>query len=309
MGEKEPGAHITYYDSSVIKSLRLAINIEVGLHFINIYASNSEQVLKTSPICSHKVHKLFLTTWNLGDPDCTFRAEGCSSEEVVLVPYTSHPTIYWRCVVRNLELFFGIMDCCLYLYLDFCVVLNVMALQDVLVDESWTNVFFDDVHSMCLLSTCTEASLCGGVLGFHITGGRPIESDDPLWEIYVTLEGEGPEIVVTGFCTVYRFYHYPDSMRLRVSQVCHHNSWQIPDNGIIVSCSILELLVKNHKPFEPHAVFCNLRSFVACNMWLGPSQPWCLNIVVEVIVGSVWINAGSRCNGTKIKADLSYQYV
>lgn len=61
MGE-EPGAHITYYDSSVIKSLRLAINIEVGLHFINIYASNSEQVLKTSPICSHKVHKLFLTT-------------------------------------------------------------------------------------------------------------------------------------------------------------------------------------------------------------------------------------------------------
>lgn len=77
---------------------------------------------------------------------------------------------------------------------------------------------------MCLLSTCTEASLCGGVLGFHITGGRPIESDDPLWEIYVTLEGEGPEIVVTGFCTVYRFYHYPDSMRLRVSQVCHHNS-------------------------------------------------------------------------------------
>jgi len=52
-----------------------------------------------------------------------------------------------------------------------------------------------------------------------IEGGRPIESDDPLWEIYVTLEGEGPEIVVTGFCTVYRFYHYPDSMRLRVSQI------------------------------------------------------------------------------------------
>lgn len=56
----EPGAHITY-DSSVIKSLRPAINIEVGLHFINIYASISEQVFKTSPVCSHKVHKLFLT--------------------------------------------------------------------------------------------------------------------------------------------------------------------------------------------------------------------------------------------------------
>jgi hypothetical protein len=57
--EKEPGAHITYYDSSVINNLRLAINIKVGLHFIHIYAS--EQVFKTSPICSHKVHKLFLT--------------------------------------------------------------------------------------------------------------------------------------------------------------------------------------------------------------------------------------------------------
>jgi hypothetical protein len=52
------------------------------------------------------------------------------------------------------------------------------------------------------------------------TGGQPIESDDPLWEIFVALEGEGPETVVTGFCTVYRFYHYPDSTRLRISQVC-----------------------------------------------------------------------------------------
>ncbi|CAM6019746.1 unnamed protein product [Sphagnum balticum] len=52
-----------------------------------------------------------------------------------------------------------------------------------------------------------------------IEGGQPIESDDPLWEIFVALEGEGPETVVTGFCTVYRFYHYPDSTRLRISQI------------------------------------------------------------------------------------------
>lgn len=52
-----------------------------------------------------------------------------------------------------------------------------------------------------------------------IDGGLPIESDDPRWEIYVSLEGEGPEIVVTGFSTVYRFYSYPESTRLRVSQI------------------------------------------------------------------------------------------
>ncbi|CAK9192209.1 unnamed protein product [Sphagnum troendelagicum] len=52
-----------------------------------------------------------------------------------------------------------------------------------------------------------------------IEGGQPIESDDPMWEIFVALEGEGPETVVTGFCTVYRFYHYPDSTRLRISQI------------------------------------------------------------------------------------------
>ena len=55
-----------------------------------------------------------------------------------------------------------------------------------------------------------------------MTGGLPIENDDPSWEFYVSLEGEGSEVVVTGFCTVYRFYSYPDSTRLRVSQVCYH---------------------------------------------------------------------------------------
>ncbi|KAG0558397.1 hypothetical protein KC19_10G025200 [Ceratodon purpureus] len=52
-----------------------------------------------------------------------------------------------------------------------------------------------------------------------IDGGLPIENDDPRWEIYVSTEGEGPEMVVTGFCTVYRFYSYPESTRLRVSQI------------------------------------------------------------------------------------------
>jgi hypothetical protein len=42
---------------------------------------------------------------------------------------------------------------------------------------------------------------------------------DPLWEVYLALEGEGAEMKVAGFGNVYRFYHYPDSTRLRISQV------------------------------------------------------------------------------------------
>jgi histone acetyltransferase 1 len=57
------------------------------------------------------------------------------------------------------------------------------------------------------------------LISLFIEGGLPIESDDPRWEIYLSLEGEGPEVVVAGFCTVYRFYSYPESTRLRVSQI------------------------------------------------------------------------------------------
>ncbi|CAM6085157.1 unnamed protein product [Calypogeia fissa] len=52
-----------------------------------------------------------------------------------------------------------------------------------------------------------------------IEGAQPIESDDPLWEVYLALEGEGPKMKVAGFCNVYCFYHYPDSTRLRISQI------------------------------------------------------------------------------------------
>ncbi|XP_024396490.1 histone acetyltransferase type B catalytic subunit isoform X2 [Physcomitrium patens] len=57
------------------------------------------------------------------------------------------------------------------------------------------------------------------LIHLFVEGGQPIESDDPRWEMYVTLEGEGPDIIVTGFCTVYRFFRYPDSTRLRIAQI------------------------------------------------------------------------------------------
>ncbi|KAL3699319.1 hypothetical protein R1sor_017341 [Riccia sorocarpa] len=54
---------------------------------------------------------------------------------------------------------------------------------------------------------------------FYIEGARPIVDNDPLWEVYLSLEIQENRKRVTGFCNVYRFYHYPDSTRLRVSQI------------------------------------------------------------------------------------------
>ncbi|KAJ7559196.1 hypothetical protein O6H91_04G074000 [Diphasiastrum complanatum] len=65
-----------------------------------------------------------------------------------------------------------------------------------------------------------RSSLSPLVLLF-IEGGRPIDSD-PQWEIFVATEkhkGSERSCKVTGFCNVFRFYHYPDSMRLRISQI------------------------------------------------------------------------------------------
>jgi len=54
---------------------------------------------------------------------------------------------------------------------------------------------------------------------FYIDGASAIDGDDPRWDLLllVTSDDEGNS-AVAGFCTVYRFYAYPDSQRMRVSQ-------------------------------------------------------------------------------------------
>lgn len=56
-------------------------------------------------------------------------------------------------------------------------------------------------------------------------GSSPIDVVDPSWELYVLIQrktDQQGEIynVLLGFTAVYRFYHYPDSSRLRIGQVC-----------------------------------------------------------------------------------------
>lgn len=56
-------------------------------------------------------------------------------------------------------------------------------------------------------------------------GSSPIDVTDPQWELYVViqkktdLQGDSQRVLI-GFTAIYRFYHYPDSSRLRLGQVC-----------------------------------------------------------------------------------------
>lgn len=74
-------------------------------------------------------------------------------------------------------------------------------------------------HHSCEIAT-------RGITGFMFSksGSNPIDVTDPKWEIYLVVQKNidhegGSQLRLLGFSTVYRFYHYPDSCRLRLSQV------------------------------------------------------------------------------------------
>lgn len=72
-----------------------------------------------------------------------------------------------------------------------------------------------------------------------VEGSQPIEQDDPKWEIYIRIQREslsgGNDVYrLLGFCTVYRFYHYPDTTRLRISQILVFPLYQGKGHGLIL---------------------------------------------------------------------------
>ncbi|XP_019419159.1 PREDICTED: histone acetyltransferase type B catalytic subunit-like [Lupinus angustifolius] len=57
-----------------------------------------------------------------------------------------------------------------------------------------------------------------------VDGSSPIDVTDPCWELYLIIQKETDlqgevQYRLIGFTAVYRFYHYPDSSRLRLSQI------------------------------------------------------------------------------------------
>ncbi|THF94006.1 hypothetical protein TEA_020415 [Camellia sinensis var. sinensis] len=57
-----------------------------------------------------------------------------------------------------------------------------------------------------------------------VDGSNPIDITDPRWEILLIVQKKidlqgGNQLRLLGFAAIYRFYHYPDSLRLRLSQI------------------------------------------------------------------------------------------
>ncbi|KAL4589556.1 hypothetical protein LXL04_002464 [Taraxacum kok-saghyz] len=53
-----------------------------------------------------------------------------------------------------------------------------------------------------------------------VDGSNPIDVTDPDWEVYLLLEKKPDEsLKLVGFAALYRFFHYPDTQRLRLGQI------------------------------------------------------------------------------------------
>eukprot|EP00854_Cymbomonas_tetramitiformis_P004065 gene4065-5039_t len=62
---------------------------------------------------------------------------------------------------------------------------------------------------------------------FFIDGSCAIDSEDDNWDMYVMMSKDATGTpAIAGYCTVYKFYGYPDSTRLRISQVLLTPPWQ-----------------------------------------------------------------------------------
>ncbi|XP_051131399.1 histone acetyltransferase type B catalytic subunit isoform X2 [Andrographis paniculata] len=54
-----------------------------------------------------------------------------------------------------------------------------------------------------------------------VDGSNPIDITDPSWELYIVVQKatQDSDMLLVGFASVYRFYKYPDSTRMRLGQI------------------------------------------------------------------------------------------
>ena len=77
-----------------------------------------------------------------------------------------------------------------------------------------------------------------------ISGSNPIDVTDPDWHLYLLIQKkehkEDPLYQIVGFTAVYKFYRYPDRLRMRLSQVQYNipqflNSFRLDSFFILIS--------------------------------------------------------------------------
>ncbi|KAM6549027.1 hypothetical protein CsatB_020703 [Cannabis sativa] len=103
-----------------------------------------------------------------------------------------------------------------------------------------------------------------------VDGSSPIDVTDPCWELYLLIENkvdhQGEEhSLLLGFAAAYRFYHYPGSSRLRISQIMVLPPYQHKGYGryllevlygVAVSEDVFDLTIEEPLDYLQHVRTC-----------------------------------------------------
>ncbi|XP_078438616.1 putative histone acetyltransferase type B catalytic subunit [Wolffia australiana] len=122
------------------------------------------------------------------------------------------------------------------------------------------------------------------LLLLFVEGSSPVDINDPCWDIYfavkeVSIEGDITFNLI-GFSAVYRFYHYPDTTRLRISQILVLPPFQGQGYGRLLLEAINSKAVSDNlydvTAEEPSDYLQSLRLSMDSLRLLGfgPVQPW-----------------------------------
>ncbi|KAJ4952995.1 hypothetical protein NE237_029827 [Protea cynaroides] len=100
-----------------------------------------------------------------------------------------------------------------------------------------------------------------------VDGGSPIDIMDPRWEIYLLVQktpGDADPRLL-GFAAAYRFYRYPDSSRLRISQILVLPPYQGQGHGryllealhaVAISENVYDLTIEEPSEYLQHVRSC-----------------------------------------------------
>uniref|UniRef100_A0A1D1XQY7 histone acetyltransferase n=1 Tax=Anthurium amnicola TaxID=1678845 RepID=A0A1D1XQY7_9ARAE len=103
-----------------------------------------------------------------------------------------------------------------------------------------------------------------------VEGSRPVDITDPRWEIYFVVKKTPDQLgdvflELLGFTTVYWFYHYPDTTRLRISQILVLPPYQGQGfgrlllesvNSVAVSDNVYDVTVEEPSDYLQHLRAC-----------------------------------------------------
>ncbi|CAN8248356.1 unnamed protein product [Cochlearia groenlandica] len=106
-----------------------------------------------------------------------------------------------------------------------------------------------------------------------IDGSNPIDVTDPDWDLYLLIQKkekkDEPLYQIVGFTAIYKFYRYPDRLRMRLSQILVLPSFQGKGlgsylvnvvNNVVVAENVYDLTLE-----EPSEKFQHIRTFLDIN--------------------------------------------